>query len=624
MSGKAALTFSIALLAGVIAQSLARHLRIPGIVLLLLTGAALGPEALGLVHPDALGAGLDLLVGFSVAVVLFEGGLNLKLGRVRREAQTIRRLITLGALVSLTGGMFAARYVLGWDWRTAILFGSLITVTGPTVTLPLLRRIRVTPSIATILEAEAVLIDPIGAIVAVVALEVALATTAQAAAFGLLGIPARLIAGTALGVLGGMTMGLLLRHERIVPAGLENIFALSLVLFLYALGNFAVPESGILAATVAGLVVGNMRTRLERELREFKEQITVLLIGLLFVLLAADVRLVEVTALGWGGVATVLLVMFVIRPIGVALCTQGSALTWRERAFIAWLGPRGIVAAAVASLFAQALLDRGIPLGGQLRALVFLAIATTVLVQGLTGGPIAGLLGVRRRRDTGYVIVGANPLGRALAHALGTAGEEIVLIDNNATEVRAAEAEGLSVILGSASEEGPLVRADVEGRRGFVTATTNEGLNLLLARRAKELYHVPRTYVAVQRGRAGIQPSHVHEAGARVLFGGPIDVQQWLHRVRQQTVTTQHWRYVGGTDEDALKEGRDAIAGPGLLPLVLVRRGTAVPMSDDARVQPGDVVAVLVQREEAAAARDRLAASGWEPVPAEEGARAAS
>src|SRR5690606_40552993 len=174
-------------------------------------------------------------------------------------------------------------------------------------------------------------------------------------------------AGAALGVLGGVGMGVLLRRERIVPAGLENIFALSLVLVLYAFGNAAVPESGILAATVAGLVVGNMRTRLERELREFKEQLTVLLVGLLFILLAADVRLAEVTGLGWGGVLTVLLVMFVIRPVGVALCTRGSTLSWRERAFIAWLGPRGIVAAAVASLFAQALLDRGLPLGGELR-----------------------------------------------------------------------------------------------------------------------------------------------------------------------------------------------------------------------------------------------------------------
>src|SRR5690606_21293810 len=324
MTANAALTFAIALVAGVIVQSLAQHLRIPGIVLLLLTGAALGPEALGLVHPDALGDGLELLVGFSVAVILFEGGLNLNLARIRREAKTIRRLITLGAAVSLIGGTLAAHYILGWECRVAVLFGSLITVTGPTVTLPLLRRIRVARNVATILEAEAVLIDPIGAIVAVVALEVVLATTAQAAAFGLLGIPARLFTGALIGTAGGIAIGLLLRYGRLVPTGFENIVALSLILVLYALSNDAVPESGILAATVAGLVVGNMRTRLQRELREFKEQLTVLLVGLLFILLAADVRLAEVTGLGWGGVLTVLLVMFVIRPVGVALCTLGS------------------------------------------------------------------------------------------------------------------------------------------------------------------------------------------------------------------------------------------------------------------------------------------------------------
>ena len=624
MTTDAALTFAIALVAGVIVQSAAQHLRIPGIVLLLLAGAVLGPEALGLVNPDALGAGLELLVGFSVAVILFEGGLNLDLGRIRREAKTIRRLVTLGVVVSLIGGALAAHYVLGWGWRAAVLFGSLITVTGPTVTLPLLRRIRVAPNVATILEAEAVLIDPIGAIVAVVALEVALATTTQAAAFGLLGIPARLFAGAVIGAGGGAAVGLLLRNERLVPSGLENIFALSAVLLLYALGNAAVPESGILAATVAGVVVGGMRTRLQRELREFKEQLTVMLVGLLFVLLAADVRLAEVTALGWGGVLTVLLVMFVIRPVGVALCTRGSTLSWRERAFIAWLGPRGIVAAAVASLFAQALLDRGLPLGGELRALVFLVIATTVLVQGLSGGPIAGVLGVRRRSDRGYIVVGANPLGRALAHALRAAGEELVLIDNNAAQVRAAEEERLPVIFGSANEDGPLIRADIEGRRGFITVTTNEGLNLLLARRAKELFRVPRTYVTVHRAKAGIQPAHVRETGAAVLFGGPIDVEQWIHRVQQRAAVLERWRYAGAADEFALSKGRDVVALGGVLPLVIMRRGTAAPVDAETRIQPGDVVTLLIQREAAAGARDRMLASGWEPMPADDSARAAS
>jgi len=624
MTTNAALTFAIALVAGVIVQSVAQHLRIPGIVLLLLTGAALGPEALGLVHPDTLGDGLELLVGFSVAVILFEGGLNLNLSRIRREAKTIRRLITLGVIVSLIGGALAAHYIMGWGWRAAVLFGSLITVTGPTVTLPLLRRIRVAPNVATILETEAVLIDPIGAIVAVVALEVALATTAEAAAFGLLGIPARLFAGALIGGAGGAAIGLLLRRERLVPAGFENIFALSSVLVLYALGNAAVAESGILAATVAGVVVGGMRTRLQRELREFKEQLTVLLVGLLFILLAADVRLAEVTGLGWRGVLTVLLVMFVIRPVGVALCTRGSALTWRERAFIAWLGPRGIVAAAVASLFAQALLDRGSPLGVELRALVFLVIAATVLVQGLSGGPIAALLGVRRRSDTGYIVVGANALGRALGHAIGAAGEEIVLVDNNAAEVQVAEAEGLPVILGSANEDGPLIRADIEGRHGFITVTTNEGLNLLLARRAKEVFRVPRTYVTVHRAKAGIQPSHVREAGAAVLFGGPINVQRWIHRVRHRTVLTQRWRYAGEAAADEFPKGPDGTPLRGLLPLVITRRGTTMPVDDETRIQPGDVVTLLIQRKAAAGTRERLLASGWEPIPSDDSAQAAS
>ncbi len=612
-----ALTFALALAAGMIAQSLAHHLRVPGIVLLLLAGVLLGPDAANVVRPETLGHGLELLVGLSVAVILFEGGLNLRLGRLLREATTIRRLILLGAAVTAVGGTLAARVLMGWTWPVSVLFGTLVIVTGPTVVTPLLRRIRVNRNVETILEAEGVLIDPVGAIIAVVALEVVLASDASSAAAGLLGIPARLIAGAVVGTVGGLLIGLLLRYERIVPDGLESVFTLSLVLALFQISDAVAPESGILAAVVAGLVVGNMRTRVQRDLREFKEQLTVMLIGLLFVLLAADVRVAEVAALGWRGLAVVAALMFVIRPIGVALSAKGSALSTPERAFIAWLGPRGIVAAAVASLFAQRLGDHGFAAGDSLRALVFLVIAVTVVVQGLSGGFVADRLAVRRRRHSGYVVVGANAVGRALAHALRESGEEVVLIDTNAHEARVAEDEGLRVIYGNANDEGPLLRADAESRRGFVAVTPNAGINLLLVSRARELFRVPRTFAALPRGRTGVQPEQVREAGGSILFGRPVDLEQWRHRLAQGTTTVRRWRYQGDDGETAaplLDDEAGTRAAIALLPLTVTRGGNTHPVDEKTHVRHGDVATLLCHGDTEALCA-RLESRGWVEVP---------
>lgn len=593
-----ALTFALALAAGILAQSAAIHLRVPGIVLLLLTGTLLGPDVAGVLQPDSLGPALEMIVGLSVAVVLFEGGLNLNIGRLRREAVVIRRLITVGAAITAVGAMLAVHWIMGWSWSVAILFGTLVMVTGPTVTTPILRRLRVSRNVATILRAEAVLIDPLGAIIAVVALEVVLTETTGGAALGLLGLPSRLVVGALTGVIGGAAIAGILRYQRIVPEGLENVFTLSLVLALYQISDAIQHESGILTVVVAGMVVGNVRSRVARELRDFKEQLSIMLVGMLFVLLAADVRLAHVVALGWAGVATVLVLMFVVRPVDALACTWGSSLTWKERGFIAWLGPRGIVAAAVSSIFAERLTAAGFAAGTQLQALVFLVIAVTVVVQGLSGGPIASLLGVRRPQDQGYALVGANALGRALARVLASLGEETVLIDTNPSEARAAEAEGLRVVFGNANDEGVLQRADVESRRGFIAATPNEGANLLLAQRAKRETGVPATYVALARKKAAVTAERAEEAGARILFGHPVDLDGWIYAIGHEDAEVQGWRYEG-EEETQLPEpptGHRAGEGaPPLLPLVLVRGGSATPVDAGSRVRNGDVVVFAVR-----------------------------
>ena len=583
-------TFGIALAGGMIAQVLAQHLRMPGIVLLLLFGVLLGPDLANVVRPETLGTGLRLTVGMAVAVILFEGGLHLDIHRLRGEAVTIRRLVTIGAAVTAVGGALAGRYLMGWGWQVAVPFGTLVVVTGPTVITPLLRRIRIKRNLHTILEAEGVLIDPIAAIIAVVALEIVLAQELDLAARGLLGIPSRLLLGAGVGMIGGLVIGRLLAAERLIPERYTSVFTLALLLALWATAEVILPDSGIMAAPIAGMVVGNTPALPSRELKEFKEQLTVLLVGLLFVLLAADVRLAEVRALGAAGVVTVATLMFVVRPLDVAVSTAGSGLTLRERAFLAWLAPRGIVAAAVASLFAAALTQEGIAEGRELRALVFLVIAATVLLQGLGGGLVAALLGVRRPSDTGYLIVGAHPLARALAWALKTAEEDVVLVDTDTAQVVAAEREGLAALWGNALDEEVLQEADVEGRHGVVGLIPNEGVSLLVAEKARREFRVRTAYVAFRPGRAAVPRERLKARGARILFGTETDIAHWSRELEAGRTVLRSYRYTGDEEVSATElHGTDRQA----LPLLIKRRGLVFLVDDQLRVREGDVVTFL-------------------------------
>lgn len=612
-----ALTIAIALAAGMVAHTVARHLRVPGIVLLLATGVLLGPDVLDVVRPAVLGTSLHDLVGFAVAVILFDGGMNLNLERLRREARSIRQLMTVGALVTAAGGAVAARWIMDWSWTTSILFGTLVMVTGPTVITPLLRRIKVKPRVATVLEAEGVLVDAIGAIVAVVALEIAIGPPGRSVAFGAWHIASRLLFGAFLGAGGGLLIAALLRFQRAIPEGLESVFTLATVLLLYQGSNAIVPETGIVTAVVAGLVVGNARAHVVAELREFKEQLSVMLIGLLFVLLAADVRALEVLDLGWAGAGLVAVLMFVVRPLNVLAGTWGTDLTVREKAFLCWLAPRGIVAAAVSSLFAETLDAEGIAGGSELRAMVFLVIAATVLVQGLSGGLIADLLGLRRPSNRGYAILGANELGRALARALGETGEEILLIDSNPRACAEAEAEGFRALHGSGLDREVQQRAELDIRAGCLGITTNEEVNLLFARQAKKDFKVPQVWVGLRRGHLGIDEAAVHRFGGHVLFGEPQAIDRWRLRLEQGDATAETWRYDGEKRSSRLVD-RDLDLL--VLPLAVRRGRSALVVDEKLEFQKGDLLSLLVAREGRSRVLNALAGQGWSVAESEEGA----
>jgi NhaP-type Na+/H+ or K+/H+ antiporter len=603
-----AVAVALAMAAGMVAQSVARHLRLPSIVLLLAAGVALGPDVAGLVRPGSLGPALQVLVGFAVSVILFEGGLSLGLKRLQRQARVIRLLITLGAAITAVGGTLAARLLMGWDWRLSVSFGVLVVVTGPTVITPLLRRIKVTHKVETVLEAEAVLIDAIGAVLAVVTLEVVLNVSGSSIAEGLVGIFARLGFGAACGLAGGLLMVLLLRFRKVVPAGLENVFTLSLVVLLFQLSNLRLPESGIMTVTAAGMVVGNFRTPVKRDLMEFKEQLTVLFIGMLFVLLAADVRVASVVELGWPGVLTVAALMLLVRPLSVACCTRGSDLDARERIFLGWLAPRGVIAAAVASLFAQSLDAAGYAGGEQLRALVFTVIAGTVVIQGLSGGLVARLLGLRRPVHRGFAIFGANPLGLALGRLLREAGHELIFLERDPVACKTAQQEGFKVVYGNGLEERTRLRAQLEDRAASVATTTNQEVNLLFARSVNEECRMEHNYVACRRDRTDVSPALVRGSDAEVLFGAPRDLDLWSLRLGRGSAHVEGWRKL---PVSAPAAGEPELPEDLLLPLAMRRGGRTFPANSRDVPRKADLVHFAVSTSRTDEAHAWLLAHDW-------------
>ena len=619
----AGLTLAIALAAGVLAQSVSRQLRLPGIVLLLAVGAVLGPEGLAWIAPRSLGEGLFGIVEFGVAIILFEGGLSLEWSRLRRQEASIRRLVTLGALVTLCGGTLLARTALGWTWNVSLLFGSLVVVTGPTVVAPLLSGLRLHPRPKTILEAEGVLIDPMGALLAVFMLQIVTNPAVSTLAFEIGTVAASLAFGLVVGLLAGLGLTFALRHRVLIARGYETIATLAFVVLLFEVCDQVIETSGLLAVTVAGIVVGNMETRVNDELREFKDRLTILLVGLLFVLLAADVALVDVRSLGAGGLVVVGGLILVVRPAGVWLSTRGLNLSRRERVFVAAIGPRGIVAAAIASLTAATLAERGLAGGDSLAALVFLTIAITVVLSGAIAWPLAWLLDLQLPGRDRVAIAGATGLAVAMARELRAANVPVVFLESDPKRSRMVEEDGFSVIFGDPLEERTMLRARAELIGTAVGLTFSEHFNGLFVRNAVDEFHVPRGYVAMESLYGEKTPSLVKQPETDVLFDGPRDHERWDTRWRHDQVSVERFEYRPAPEvETESSEERNDGAGPtparslDRFVILTVARGKRVkPMHAGYSLREGDVSAVAIFTPERVDALAALTERGWRASP---------
>ncbi len=491
MDGSIDITLQIVItvVAGIGAQVVAEWVRIPGIVFLLIFGITLGPSGFGWLHPSQLGTGLDVMVALLVAVILFEGGFNLQLRELGRVSGSLRNLVTVGTIVSMLGGASAAHWLSEFPWSIAFLYGSLVVVTGPVVINSLLRQVKVDRQVATLLEGEGVLIDPLGAILAVAVLNVVLNGHPSLinVASDLL---VRLGIGAGIGSIGSLLLGFVLRRATFLSEELKNLVVLAGLWGLFGLAQTIKSEAGLMATVVAGIVLRTFALPEERLLKRFKGQLTILAVSVLFILLSADLSIAGIFALGWGGLLTVLVLMFVVRPLSVLICTWNSHLNWRQKLFLSWIAPRGIIAASVASLFAIVLTQRGINGGDSIKSLVFLTIILTVVLQSVTAQGVANLLQITAKDTTGAVIVGCNPLSLLIARLFRDRGESVALID---TEPDSYPTDAnLRVFISSALDTDVLEEAGLASVGTFLAMTNNGDINLVLAQRAIEEFNPPR------------------------------------------------------------------------------------------------------------------------------------
>lgn len=468
-------------LLALLCQWAAWRLRLPAILPLLLGGIVAGPVT-GWLEPDALlGDLLFPLVSLAVAVILFEGSLTLDFKDLRGHGRTVRRLVTWGALLTAVVGTVAARTILGLSWQIASVLGAVLVVTGPTVVLPMVQTLRARAHLTQILRWEGILIDPVGAIGAVLVFEfVALGHAQGAVSHTLVLFAKTALIGFGLGIVGGYLWGLVLRHHWL-PQRLHSFGTLMTMLGLFSASNLLFHESGLLTVTVMGVWLANMRAVPTQPIIEFKETLSVLLISGLFILLAARLTAEQLAMLSWPAWAFLVVLVWVARPLAVWLCTWGSGLHWREKALLAWLSPRGIVAAAVASLFALRFEESGVADAEMLVPVTFLVIISTVVMQSLLSRPIARLLGVSEPPPSGFLILGANPLARAVARALTDAGFAVRLADTNWDAVQEARMAGLPVYYGNPLSEHAAQHLELTGIGHLLPLSPYRELNNLAA-----------------------------------------------------------------------------------------------------------------------------------------------
>lgn len=447
---------------GILAQWFAWKFKIPAILPLILIGLLVGPIAAEYLSEDGTkwiepiwngekglfpGESLYYFVSLAISIILFEGGLTLKRSEIKNVGPVITKLITLGSAVTFFGAGLVAHFIFNLSWDLSFLFSGLIIVTGPTVITPILRNIPLKKDISTVLKWEGILIDPIGALVAVLVFEfISVEGDSGFTKTALMEFGKIILFGTTFGFTFAHALAFAV-NKKLIPHYLLNVVSLSTVLLVFVESEIFAHESGLLAVVVMGMVLGNSKLENLKELLYFKESLSVLLISILFILLAANINIEDLELLyTWKTAVLFAIVVFIIRPLAVFLSTSGSKLKLNEKLFISWVGPRGIVAAGIASLFGSKLIKQGVEGAEYITPLVFMIVLGTVLLNATTARLFAKLVGVFLTKSNGILIIGASKVSRLLGHYLESNGRNVVLIDSNQGNIDKAKELGLEAL----------------------------------------------------------------------------------------------------------------------------------------------------------------------------------
>jgi NhaP-type Na+/H+ or K+/H+ antiporter len=490
---------------GIFAQWLAWRIRLPAILPLIIIGLLVGPlsvfwttdgqQLINPIYNPTTGRGLfpgkNLFnfVSLAIGIILFEGSLTLKRQEVQQVGLVIINLISIGSLVTFLGGGLATHLILGLSWPMAFMFSSLIVVTGPTVIAPILRNIPLSRNVATVLKWESILIEPVGALCAVLVYDFILSAddglTFSSHAFVV--FAQIVLTGLAMGAIAAYTLYQMIKQE-MAPPYLLNVFTLSYVLGVFVLSNNTVNNSGLLTVVVMGTVMANLEVPRLKEILTFKENIATLLISVLFILLASNIKLADLNLVIHNPATGLLfaVVIFVLRPLGVFLSTIRSTLTFREKIFISFVGPRGIVAAGIASLFGLSLVEKGIPAAEYIIPLVLMIVVGSVLLIALSARPLAKILGLIQDTSGGILIVGASLAARLVAKYLHDNHRHVVLVDINEANITRARETGLNAFVANLYTEDLSDKLEINGLSTLLALTSNPEVNEYAVRRYKK------------------------------------------------------------------------------------------------------------------------------------------
>jgi NhaP-type Na+/H+ or K+/H+ antiporter len=590
---------------GMVAQWIAWRTGLPSIIALLVAGLALGPVT-GLLNPDELlGDTLFPLVSLSVALILFEGGLNLPPRELRNTGTAVRRLISIGAVVTGVIGWYASREIFGISNEAAIVLAAVLVVTGPTVVGPLLRFVRPAGTTGPILRAESVLIDPIGATAALVAFEIVLAEETNDAVLSLVGIVGlTLVAGAGLGLATAFLLDEALKRF-LIPDQLAIPVTFAFVVASYVAANEIQDESGLLAVTVVGMYLARRESSTIRQVLEFNESLRTLLISALFILLAARIEADALSDIAVPAAAFLAVLVLIARPLTVLVSTVRTSLTWRERAFLMTMAPRGIVAAAVSAIFALRLEEEEVADADKIVPIMFLVIIGTIVVYGFLAGPAARVLGLAEAQADGVLIVGSHAIARGVATELKARQVKTLLIDTDPYNVTRAIAKGLTARRMSALAEEATESLDLRGMGRLFAMTSNDEVNALSTGRFARVFGRREVFQLAPGKRRSGQSAVPDEYLGRIVGIDGITYTTLDERSRQG------WKVVGAP-AGAMVE--NAVESKEFLAFVRIEDSEmAFICSNDPLPEVGDVVGLAApsfQRTLEAAAAESASSEG--------------